>query len=604
MFKLTFLFIITFTLGVRSISNDWWRDAVIYQVYPRSLKDSNGDGIGDLNGITSKLEHIKDIGADALWLSPIYSSPQVDFGYDISNFTDIDPQYGTLADFAKLIKRAKELKLKVLLDFVPNHSSDQHPWFKKSVERVKPYDDYFIWRDGEMVNGTRQPPNNWLSIFKGSAWEWNSQRGQYYYHQFAVAQPDLNYRNSDLKQAMSDVLTFWMDRGVEGFRVDAILHLFEDEQLRDEPKNNASNVPADEYASLTHIYTRDLDETYVIARAWRQLLDDYATKHQTDAKFIIVEALTTPTIMKKYYDSGCNPFNFMFVGDLNSSSKAVDFKRGIDRWLDNVPEGNVSNWVTDNHDNHRTGTRFGEKKSDMITMLSLTLPGITVIYYGDEIGMVDKNITYEETVDVAGCNLGPDRYYLASRDPERTPFQWDTTTTSAGFSTNSKTWLPVHENYKTLNLAAQKLAAISHYKVFKAMAKIKKNLSLLKGGEVEVRLITENILGVVRRLETSSPVALLINMGTGDESVDAHTWLNIPEELIIYTASVGSQIQPNTKVNTSALRLPGSSSLFLASKSQIDSLDTKKEPSLATVTSFSNAPLIIIILVIVNYIVT
>ncbi|XP_043479563.1 maltase 2-like [Leptopilina heterotoma] len=603
MFKLTFLFIISFTLGVRSISNDWWRDAVIYQVYPRSLKDSNGDGIGDLNGITSKLEHIKDIGADALWLSPIYSSPQVDFGYDISNFTDIDPQYGTLADFAKLIKRAKELKLKVLLDFVPNHSSDQHPWFKNSIQKIKPYDDYFIWRDAKMVNGIRQPPNNWLSIFKGSAWEWNEQRGQYYYHQFAVAQPDLNYRNSALKQAMSDVLTFWMDRGVEGFRVDAILHLFEDEQLRDEPKNDASNVPADEYASLTHIYTRDLDETYVIARAWRKLLDDYATKHQTDAKFMIVEALTTPTIMKKYYDSGCNPFNFMFVGDFNLTSKAVDFKRGIDRWLDNVPEGNVSNWVTDNHDNHRTGTRFGEKKSDMITMLSLTLPGITVIYYGDEIGMVDKNITYEETVDVAGCNLGPDRYYLASRDPERTPFQWDTTT-SAGFSTNSKTWLPVHENYKTLNLAAQKLAAISHYKVFKAMAKIKKNLSVLKGGEVEVRLITENILGVVRRLETSSPVALLINMGTGDESVDAHTWLNIPEELIIYTASVGSQIQPNTKVNTSALRLPGSSSLFLATKSQIDSLDTKTKPSFATVSSFANAPLILIILVIVNYIVT
>lgn len=599
MLKLTFLFI-TFALGVQSINNNWWRDAIIYQVYPRSLKDSNGDGIGDLNGITSKLTHIKDIGADALWLSPIYSSPQVDFGYDISNFTDIDPQYGTLTDFTKLVNKAKEVGLKVLLDFVPNHSSDQHSWFQNSIKRIKPYDDFYIWRDGKVVNGTRKPPNNWLSIFKGSAWEWNAERGQYYYHQFAVAQPDLNYRNNNLKKTMSDVLTFWMDRGVEGFRVDAILHLFEDEQLRDEPRSNIPNVPEDEYLYLNHTYTRDLNETYVIAREWRDLLDDYANKYKTDSKFLIVEAALTPPIMKQYFDSGCNPFNFMFVNDFNSTSTAVDFKLAIDKWLDNVPEGNVSNWVTDNHDNHRAGSKFGEKKSDMITMLALTLPGISVVYYGDEIGMLDKNLTWEETVDVAGCNLGPNRYHLGSRDPERTPFQWDDTT-SAGFSTNKTTWLPVHENYKTLNLANQKLATISHYKVFKAMTMMKKNLPILQLGTVEVRLITENILGIVRRMEDSSPVALLINMGIKVESVDAHTWLNIPEELITYIASVDSQIQPNTKVNTSALKIPASASLFLASKSQIDSL--KPEPSLATYSSFANAPLIIFILVIANYII-
>lgn len=570
MLKLTFL-CVTLALGVQSISNDWWRDAIIYQIYPRSLKDSNGDGIGDLNGITSKLAHIKDIGADALWLSPIYSSPQVDFGYDISNFTDIDPQYGTLADFTKLVNQAKALGLKVLLDFVPNHSSDQHPWFKKSIQRIKPYDDFYIWRDGKIVNGVRKPPNNWLSIFKGSAWEWNSQRGQYYYHQFAIGQPDLNYRNKDLRQAMNDVLTFWMDRGVEGFRVDAILHLFEDEKLRDEPRSNIPNVPVDEYLYLNHIYTRDLNETYEIARDWRNLLDDYASKHKTDSMFLIVEASLTPPIMKKYFESGCNPFNFMFVNDFNASSTAVDFKRAIDRWLDNVPKGNVSNWVTDNHDNHRSGSKFGEKKSDMITMLALTLPDISVIYYGDEIGMLDKNLTWEETVDVAGCNLGPDRYYLASRDPSRTPFQWDNTT-SAGFSSNKTTWLPVHENYKNLNLANQKIEPISHYKVFKAMTMIKKKLPIFRRGSVDVILITKDILGVVRRLEGSSPVALLINMGIKDQVVDAHSWLNIPEELVTYTASVNSQIKPNTRVNTSTLKLPGSASILLASQSQINVL--------------------------------
>ena len=568
MLNLSFLCITLLTIRVNAISNDWWRDAIIYQIYPRSLKDSNGDGVGDLNGITIKLEHIKDIGADALWLSPIYSSPQVDFGYDISNFTDVDPQYGTLADFTNLMKKAKTLGLKVLLDFVPNHSSDQHPWFKKSIRRIKPYDDFYIWRDAKIVNGVRKPPNNWLSIFKGSAWEWNQKRGQYYYHQFAIGQPDLNYRSKDLNQAMKDVLKFWMDRGVEGFRVDAILHLFEDEQLRDEPKSNIPNVPEDEWLYLDHIYTRNLNETYEVAQAWRNLLDDYAKKHKTDAKFMIVEAVVTPHIMKKYFEVGSNPFNFIFVNELNGSSTAVDFKRSIDNWLNNVPKGNVSNWVTGNHDNHRSASKFGAKKADMLAMLAMTLPDITVVYNGDEIGMLDRNFTWEETLDVAGCNLGPEKYYLGSRDPERTPFQWDNTT-SAGFSTNKNTWLPVHENYKTLNLAAQKIAPVSHYKVFKSMATLKKKLPVLKKGSVEVLLITKDVLGVVRRLEGSSPIALLINMGEKEEIVDANSWLNIPKQLFVYTASVDSNIKKRTKVDTSSIKLPGSASVVLVSELQL-----------------------------------
>ena len=580
MLKLTILCITLVTLPSplrgcsdppRVINNDWWKDALIYQVYPRSLMDSNGDGIGDLNGIISKLSHIKDIGADALWLSPIYNSPQVDFGYDISNFTDVDPQYGTLSDFTNLVNKAKSLGLKVLLDFVPNHSSDQHQWFKKSIQKIKPYDDFYIWRNGKIENGIRKPPNNWLSGFKGSAWEWNAERGQYYYHQFAVGQPDLNYRNKDLVQAMKDVLTFWMDRGVEGFRVDAILHLFEDEKLRDEPKSNIPNISPDDYRSLNHIYTKDQEEIYGVAKAWRALMDEHAKKHNEDAKFLIVEANPTPVIMKKYFEAGSNPFNFILVNDLKESSTAVDFKNLIDNWLNNVPEGNVSNWVTDNHDNHRSGSRFGVKKSDMLAMLAMTLPGITVVYYGDEIGMVDKNLTYAETVDVAGCVLGPDKYHLASRDPERTPFQWDSTT-NAGFSTSKKTWLPVHENYKTLNLAAQKIAPISHYKVFKSMARIKKKLPVLKKGDVKVSLITKDVLGVVRRLEGSPPLALLINMGANDEVVDANAWLNIPKELIVYTASVDSNIKKGTKVDTSALKLPSSASVLLVDESQLSGL--------------------------------
>ncbi|XP_011705913.1 PREDICTED: maltase A2-like, partial [Wasmannia auropunctata] len=195
---------------------DWYKNSLVYQIYPRSFQDSNGDGIGDLNGITSRLEHIAEIGADALWMSPIFSSPQVDYGYDVSNYTDINVEYGTLADFDALVKKAKSLGLKVILDFVPNHSSDQHEWFLKSIDRIKPYDNYYIWKDGKS-NGT-EPPNNWLSVFGGPAWTKNEKRGQYYMHQFAAGQPEFNYHNAELREEMKNVLTFWMKRGVEGFR--------------------------------------------------------------------------------------------------------------------------------------------------------------------------------------------------------------------------------------------------------------------------------------------------------------------------------------------------------------------------------------------------
>ncbi|XP_043664362.1 maltase 1-like, partial [Vespula pensylvanica] len=468
-----------------------YKNSLIYQIYPRSFKDSNGDGIGDLNGITSKLEHIAEIGADALWLSPIYTSPQADFGYDIANFTDVNPEYGTLDDFDKLVAKAKSLGLKVILDYVPNHSSHEHEWFKKSVQRIKPYDDYYIWRNATYVNGTRQPPNNWLSVFGGSAWEWNEQRKQYYFHQFVAGQPDLNYRNKDLDQEMKDVYSFWMDRGVEGFRIDAINHMFEDPRFLDEPSANRPDLPPDDYDTLDHIYTKNLNETYDVLASWRKLLDQHSNKTKGDYKMFLTEAYTDFDLTVRYYKSGSTvPFNFMFISDLNNASSAPDFKRFIDRWMNNIPSKDyVANWVVGNHDNHRAPSRFGKERADELNILSMILPGVSVVYNGDEIGMLDRDFTYEETVDPAGCQAGPDRYYLKSRDPERTPFQWDNST-SAGFSTSNKTWLPVHSNYKTLNLALQKNSPISHYKVFKALAALKKK-PIIAHGSLEVILVTE-----------------------------------------------------------------------------------------------------------------
>ncbi|XP_058791296.1 maltase 1-like [Phymastichus coffea] len=542
---------------------NWWKTSTIYQIYPRSFKDSNGDGIGDLNGITEKLEHIQDIGADALWLSPIYSSPQKDFGYDISNFTDIAPEFGTLADFDKLVKKAKSLNLKVLLDFVPNHSSDEHEWFKKSIDRVKPYDDFYIWKDGKKdAKNKTIPPNNWLSNFGGSAWEWNEKRKQYYYHAFAIQQPDLNYRNSELDKAMKDVLTFWMNRGVDGFRVDAINQMFEVEDLKDEPKSG-KDVPAEDYDYLNHLYTRDLNETYDVVGAWQKLLDNYVNKHKTDGKLMILEAYTSITKSMQFYEVGANPFNFMFIATLNNHSRAIDFRTTINEWLYAVPKGKIANWVVGNHDNHRVASRFGKgnERADQISMLSAVLPGILVIYNGDEIGMVDRPFTYKETVDPAGCNAGPDRYYLKSRDPERTPFQWDATT-SAGFSTNNETWLPVHDNYKELNLAMQKNATISHYNVFKALTKLKKD-STLKNGSTDVSLATNKILAVIRRNPSGKIVALLINFDDSSVTINAKIWLNIPVKMKIYMASVKSGLQPDKEYDMTKLTIPGAASIIL-----------------------------------------
>ncbi|XP_012222970.1 alpha-glucosidase [Linepithema humile] len=542
-------------------NKNWYKNSLVYQIYPRSYKDSNGDGIGDLNGITSKLEHIADIGADAIWLSPIYPSPQIDYGYDIANYTDVNEEYGTLHDFDRLVAKAKSLGLKVLLDFVPNHSSHEHEWFKKSIQGIKPYDEYYVWRDAKIVNGTRQPPNNWLSAFQGSAWEWNDVRQQYYLHQFAAGQPELNYNSIALQQEIKNVLTFWMNRGVEGFRIDTVNHLFEDPRFLDEPPTNIPGLPPDDYDTLDHIYTKNQLPSYDLLKTWRKLLDRHSPK--ADTKMFLTEAYADLNFTMLYYPAGSTvPFNFMFVSDLNNKSTAADFKRYVDRWLNNMPEGSqyVPNWVVGNHDNHRVASRYGEKRADQLSMLSTILPGVTVIYNGDEIGMLDRNFTYEETKDPAGCNAGPDRYHLKSRDPERTPFQWDNTV-SGGFSTSSKTWLPVHSNYRTLNLAAQKTAAKSHYKVFKSLTKLKKK-PIVARGSLQTTLVTEKILGVVRR-RNKSVVTLLINFADEPVTVDARTWLNIPEELIIYAPSVDSNLVAGSRADTTHFTVPGSASVVL-----------------------------------------
>uniref|UniRef100_U5ESA4 alpha-glucosidase n=1 Tax=Corethrella appendiculata TaxID=1370023 RepID=U5ESA4_9DIPT len=521
----------------------WWKNAVIYQIYPRSFKDTNDDGVGDLQGIIEKLDHLKNLGVDAVWLSPIFKSPMYDFGYDISNFREIDEIFGTMGDFDELVAKAKELGLKIILDFVPNHTSDEHEWFSKSENRVKGYEDYYIWSDGiQHENGTREPPNNWVSVFRGRAWKWSPIRKQFYYFQFSPAQPDLNYRNGKVVEEMKNVLHFWLNKGVHGFRVDAVNHLMEVADLRNEPRNPESNDP-ESYDYVFHHYTLDLLETYDKVYEWRQLIDQLNQDHP-DAdgeRIMMTEAYTNITNVMRYYQSddglklGAHfPFNFQLVLDVYRNSNAHDFERVINKWMENMPNNSVANWVLGNHDRARVGSRFTDEKIDLMNTLFMTLPGVAVTYYGEEIGMVDHtDISFNDTRDPQACNQGEENYREHSRDPARTPFQWNGEKYS-GFS-NTKPWLPVHPHYIYNNLERSKANNRSNYHHYKKLVELRRH-ETFKHGDFKIKAISEDVLLYMRSLNGSDTFITAINFGPRDVYVDLYEITGYPSDTKVTVA--------------------------------------------------------------------
>lgn len=360
---LSILTIITVIINCVYVETSWWETSAFYQIYPRSFKDSDGDGIGDLKGVTDKLQYLQDIGINATWLSPIFKSPMADFGYDISNFYEIQDEYGTMTDLEEMIEKANELNIKIILDFVPNHTSDEHEWFQNSINKVAGYEDFYVWHPGytNLSNtNERLPPSNWISTSPGpnnSAWTWNEIRQEFYYHQFAVKQPDLNFRNDKVVEAMKDVLTFWMTKGVYGFRIDAIPHLFEVDvnSTGGYPDEPILVTPPLEYASLNHLYTRDQNETIDMVYSWRKLLDDFETANGGENRVIMTEAYSSIDIVMKYYgsetQSGAHiPFNFNLMA-LNTGSNANDFNSTISEWFENMPTGKTANWVVNTKPN-------------------------------------------------------------------------------------------------------------------------------------------------------------------------------------------------------------------------------------------------------------
>jgi alpha-glucosidase len=486
----------------------WWQDAVFYEIYPRSFADSNNNGIGDLNGITSKLDYLHQLGVDAIWITPCFPSPQVDFGYDVSDYEDIDPMYGTLKDFDRLVSEAKKRNIRVILDFVVNHSSDQHKWFLDSrSSTTSKYRDWYIWRDGK----GDQPPNNWQSEFGVPAWTFDQKTGQYYYNYFYPQQPDLNWRNPAVKDAMLDVTRFWYKRGVAGFRLDAVDTLFEDPNLTDNP----SAPGKDKFGrpNFARIHNTKLPEVHTVLQDLRKIADQY------DA--VLIGETWTKDIaeLKNYYGEHSNelqmPMDLMF-GSVNKLS-APEFRRQIAA-VDAA--GGWPVFVISNHDMVRSSNRYGDgvhndEIAKLMASLYLTLRGSPIMYYGEELGMENNNPKRKEDVkDPEGITGWPGEI---GRDGERTPMQWNTAA-NAGFS-KATPWLPVPPSYKTHNVETELKDPNSILNVYRQLLSMRhKEPALVSGAYVSLNEDDPNVLSYLRKANDQA-VLVLLNMSAQPQTV-------------------------------------------------------------------------------------
>lgn len=437
----------------------WWQRGAIYQVYLRSFKDGRGDGIGDIRGMVSKLDYLAWLGVEAVWISPFYPSPMADFGYDVTDYFDVDPIFGTLEDFDALLRRAHDLGLRVILDFVPNHTSNQHPWFIESrSSQASAKHDWYIWRDSGRSGGR---PNNWLSNFGGPAWAWDNQVSRYYMHSFLPEQPDLNWRNPEVRNAMLEVLRFWLDRGVDGFRIDAIVALMKDAQFRDDPPNlnymPGTGHPRD---SLLHRYSQNHPDVHKVLRDFRSVLDEYHDKINIGE---ISYRLSLDDLVT-FYGSGGEldlPMNFKLI---TLPWEAVAISEFVDRYEQTLPTFAWPNYVLGNHDRSRVASRIGMNQARVAALLLLTLRGTPIIYYGEELGMLDAEIPIRMLQDPYGFRI-PGQ----GRDPARSPMQWNDEV-NAGFS-GFEPWLPVAANYQTVNVAIQRDEATSMLNLHRQLLK-------------------------------------------------------------------------------------------------------------------------------------
>jgi alpha-glucosidase len=511
---------------------DWWKNAVIYEIYPRSFQDSNGDGIGDLNGITARLDYLKDLGVDAIWLTPVYPSPQADFGYDISDYKNIDPQYGTLKDFDRLVAEADKRHIRVIMDMVMNHTSDEHKWFLESrSSRDNPYRDWYMWRDGkgETATDKGQPPSNWQSDFGHSAWEWDEKTRQYYYHKFYIKQPDVNWDNPKIHEAFKDIVSFWLKRGVGGFRFDAITTLFEDPNLTDESivkdKDGKPVIDAFGEPRLDGLKTEFLPGVHLVMQEMRAHADTFNSAKFPGTRVLIGETyLPNIAALAEQYGTAEKPeFHLPMdtqLGFINKLDVALFRAKLTD--VETRIGGNEPLLVFDNHDNARLDLRYGDGVHDTdiqraISTVLFASRGTALFYYGDELGMKTTPPTRKEDVkDPVGVTGWPKE---KGRDGERTPMQWDASA-NAGFS-KATPWLPVPPSAATLNVKAEKDDPASLLAWYKSLIRLKKTNESFERGDNQM-LDTENtqVLSWTRQAEGAARVVVSVNFTAQPQTVN------------------------------------------------------------------------------------
>ena len=518
-------------------NNGWWRSGVIYQIYPRSWQDSNGDGIGDLPGITRRLEHVSRLGADAVWLSPFFKSPMKDFGYDVSDYCDVDPMFGTLEDFRALVRRAHELGLKVMIDQVLSHSSDQHVWFKESrSSRDNPKADWYVWADAK---DDGNPPNNWLSVFGGSSWQWDTRRRQYYLHNFLASQPDLNFHHPEVQEALLASVKFWLELGVDGLRLDAINFCFHDEQLRSNPPagppdgSDPTVQATNPYAWQKHIYDRSRPDALGFLQRMRQLTDQYP-----DTTMVGEIGDESGMVMVAQYTQGGDKLHMGYCFDLLSPSRTAAHVRGVIKKFEDVAGDGWACWALSNHDCMRLASRWGgdlspSSRAAMLRLaaaLQLSLRGSVCIYQGDELGLPEADVAFEDLQDPYGITMWPE---FKGRDGCRTPYPWEAGAADLGFAgttTATRAWLPVSESHRALAADAQEAdpdSLLQHYRHFLAW---RRRQPALREGDLSLLPADEHVVAFVR---THGPERLLcaFNLSDGPARLELPAGLGIDRVL-------------------------------------------------------------------------
>ena len=519
----------------------WWKQAVFYQIYPLSFQDTTGNGKGDLQGIIERLDYLQDLGVDALWISPCFPSPNADWGYDVSDYTDIHPELGSLDSLDRLLQSAHQRGLRVLLDFVPNHTSDQHPWFQGSrKDKENSKRDWYIWRDPGPSGGM---PNNWLTYFSGPAWEWDQATQQYYLHSFLKQQPDLNWHNPEVRQAMQAVLQFWLDRGVDGFRVDAVLPIIKDGLFRDnpvllEPPLGKNMGPAG-WQDRRH--SANQPEVHTLLREWRRMLDGYPGDRVMAGEVYTMDS----GLAAGYYGQNDELHLVLNFSLLNLPWDAQLIRSYVEAFEAALPAGAHATLLLGSHDEPRLASRLGEQQARVAAMLLLTLRGAPFIYYGDEIGMLDVSVPADLRRDPWPEISGLPQH---SRDPARTPMQWDATP-GAGFSLlgtkpdNPGTWLPIHPNYRERNVQVQLEDPQSMLNLYRKLLRLRRSSPALRTGSYrpvaealedsyvyyrthgdQTVLVALNFSGKDRVLELADPRAGRVLLST---------WLDREEQVLL-----------------------------------------------------------------------